>query len=519
MTTLNILLVEDSQRQADRREDMLREIFKQLQQENLEPNRSQTGIGAPVIVKAYCVSEARQKLLSVEPPFDLMLLDLGLPENPGHIEDPEAGLKLLKMVWDRKLVELCVVISNFPDYKMRVYELEADFIEKSASSEELMDRLKSCVKEIIARSGPEAESVRQMQQSVIGRSPAMIRVLRQIARIARTDITILLLGEQGTGKELIAEEIHKLTYRNGEEFLAVNVNAIPFHLFEGEMFGHEKGAFTDAHKMRVGHLEKVDKGTFLLDEIGDLEKSLQVKLLRVFENRNFQRLGGSENIPFQARLLCATNHDLLAAVDEGKFRKDLYSRIAAHVIEIPPLRDRDGDLDLLASHFLDRVRARYPQKKHLALGEDALEIIRQFKFLDGNVRELKQLIENAAHTCNGDRILPLHILPLLKQKQRSNPSTVARSDSTRTDNSATEELAREIPKWLGADWTKKSRKEGLEMLRAAFDHVYLPRKLGQFGWNVSKAADDAGIDRNTFYDRWEKVGLGQLRRHKPEDQI
>ncbi|MGH9940351.1 MAG: sigma 54-interacting transcriptional regulator [Blastocatellia bacterium] len=330
---------------------------------------------------------------------------------------------------------------------------------------------------------------------------------------------MLLLGEQGTGKELIAEEIHKLSYRNGDEFVAVNVNAIPFNLFEGEMFGYEKGAFTDAHKMRVGHLEKVDKGTFLLDEIGDLEKSLQVKLLRVFENRDFQRLGGSGNIPFQARLLCATNHDLLAAVDEGKFRKDLYSRIAANVIEIPPLRDRDGDLDLLASHFLSEVRSRYPQKKHLALGEDALDIIRQFPFPDGNVRELKQLVENAAHTCNGDRILPLHILPLLKQKQRSNSLTAAESNSARTNNSATEELVREIPKSLGADWTKKARKEGLEMLRTAFDRVYLPHKLGQSGGNVSKAAEDAGVDRNTFYDRWEKVGLGQLRRYKPEDQI
>src|SRR6185503_97268 len=224
-----------------------------------------------------------------------------------------------------------------------------DFLEKPLDSE----RIKSSLRSLLTKADPVSPVVVELQKKILGDSPALVHMLKQIGKyILRHDSNVLLIGESGTGKELLAQAIHQLGSQAKAPNVAVNVAQSPRDLMESVLFGHEKGAFTGANDRHIGLLEEANRGMLFLDEIGELEMSLQAKLLRVIQEREFRRVKGSVSLPFAARLVCATNRDLAETVKAGQFREDLYHRIAEVTIKVPPLRARTGDVELLLTHFL-----------------------------------------------------------------------------------------------------------------------------------------------------------------------
>jgi len=245
-------------------------------------------------------------------------------------------------------------------------------------------------------------------RALIGRSEPIQEAVAMAFRVARSPIRIVLLdGETGTGKELFARGIHAASARAAEPFITINCAAIPAALLESELFGHERGAFTDATSRKAGLLELAKGGTVLLDEVAELSLALQAKLLRVLEDRVARRVGGLEEIAINARVVAATNVPLESAVLRGAFREDLYYRLNAFRITLPPLRERDGDLELLARHFLHEIAIDQPGAP-VTISREAIDLLQKHEWR-GNVRELKHVIERAVVTCEGPEILPRHV--------------------------------------------------------------------------------------------------------------
>jgi two-component system response regulator HydG len=307
---------------------------------------------------------------------------------------------------------------------------------------------------------------------IIAGSPPMIAVLRQIDRVAASDINVLVLGESGTGKELVARAIHAAGERAPRPFVAVNCAAIPDALMESEFFGHEKGSFTGAAAQRQGRFEQANGGTLFLDEIGELSAALQAKLLRVIQERRFHRVGGSIEVRSDFRLITATHRDLAAAVRDGRFREDLYFRIAVFEIELPPLRARQGDIARMAASFV----ADLAGSRELHLDPEALAILEHHAW-PGNVRELHNVIQRAVVVADGTTISPAHLPPRLLQ------TSGAREPAT----------APLLP--------QSARLEDLE--REA-----LKRALERSGGNVAEVVRELGIGRTTVYRKLKKFNLG-----------
>jgi transcriptional regulator with GAF, ATPase, and Fis domain len=238
---------------------------------------------------------------------------------------------------------------------------------------------------------------------IVGRSPALRRVLQLVEMVAASRATVLLLGETGTGKELIARAIHERSRRRKENFVTLNCAAIPGALFESELFGHERGAFTGAHMQKSGRFEVADRGTMFLDEVGDLPLELQPKLLRALQEHEFERVGGSRRIRADVRMIAATNHDLQAAVAAGTFREDLFYRLHVFPIEIPPLRERGDDIPLLVEYFVDHY-ARKAGKNIRGINKKTFELLRSYPW-PGNIRELQNVIERSVILCETEIFL------------------------------------------------------------------------------------------------------------------
>jgi two-component system, NtrC family, response regulator len=302
---------------------------------------------------------------------------------------------------------------------------------------------------------------------VIAVSPSMQEVCRKIEKIAAVDVTTLLLGESGTGKEVFAKAIHALSPRAGHRFVAINCAAIPENLLESELFGHEKGAFTGAHKQTQGKVELADKGTLLLDEIGDMPAPLQAKLLRFLQERTIERVGGRKEIPVDVRVICATNQDLQAMIADGRFREDLYYRISEVTIRIPPLRERDSCRIVMARRFLED-HATAMGKTLRGLSDSAVVAIQQHGW-PGNVRELENRIKGAVAISDG---------PLIT------------ADDLGLDAGG---MQRRIPT-LREVRDEAERRAVIEALAAA-------------DGNVSRAANLLGVSRPTVYDLIQKLEL------------
>jgi len=305
-------------------------------------------------------------------------------------------------------------------------------------------------------------------ENIIGESEKMREVYKVIKTVSSSDYTILVTGESGTGKELVAKAIHSSSPRNKRPFVTINCGAIPENLLESELFGHEKGAFTDAHAQKRGKFELADGGTIFLDEIGELSLKLQVKLLRVLEDHTIERVGGRESISLDVRILAATNRDLMEEVKNGAFREDLFYRLSVITIDMPPLRSRGEDILLLATTFLNRY-GNENNKSNLSLTEAAARAIAAYDW-PGNVRELENKIKRAVIMAQDKKIKPSDL---------SLPSATGDAPRTRTLQEAREET----------------------------EKACLTESLARNNWNISRVSRELGTSRTTLYDLIEKYKL------------
>lgn len=303
---------------------------------------------------------------------------------------------------------------------------------------------------------------------LITRDPAVLKMCRTVEKIATADVTVLLLGESGTGKEVIARALHDLSSRRDQRFVAINCAAIPETLLESELFGYEKGAFTGAAKQTLGKIETANRGTLMLDEIGDLPHPLQAKLLRFLQERVIERIGGREEIPVDVRIIGATHQDLKALIKEGRFREDLYYRLAEIVVNIPPLRDRQGDAALLAHAFVQRFSAQQ-KRGTVTLRPDTIAAIEAHRW-PGNVRELENCIKRAVIMADGNQITP---------------DDVGLAVPNDEDLSAYD----------------------LRRVRDEADRRAIVTVLGRVNGNVVRAAEVLGVSRPTLYDLMHRLGL------------
>jgi len=400
------------------------------------------------------------------------LLDLGLPPHPNQCDEGLAALSDLIAVDPTAKV---IVISGQGEKQNALQAVGAgayDFLCKPVEMAELRLLLRRCIHVVELE-----KEYRELQQSqlpdvfeeMLGTSPQMQAAFTIIRKVAATDAPVLLLGESGTGKEMAAAAIHRRSARKGGPFVAINCNAIPENLLESELFGHEKGAFTGAHIQRKGMIETASGGTLFLDEIGELPPAIQVKLLRFLQEQRLQRVGGRQEIQIDTRLVAATNADLKQMIDAGKFREDLYFRLAVVTIRLLPLRDRGEDVVLLAHEFLQRHAVQTGRTK-LVFAPDAVRAIMRYSW-PGNVRELQNRVKRAVIMTSGARVTA-------KDLELERGQDMA-SSSTPTLRQARENVEREL-------------------IRQA-----LKRNSGR----ITSAAAELGISRPTLYELMEKLQI------------
>ncbi len=353
-----------------------------------------------------------------------------------------------------------------------------------------LDELVRAVRQAVGSKGasPDEEEDAASGLPLVGRSPAMQAVYRMITRVLRNDLTVLILGESGTGKELVAEAIHQLGQRSAGPFVAVNTAAIPAELIESELFGHEKGAFTGAVARHAGKFEQADRGTLFLDEIGDMPFEAQTRLLRALQSGSIRRVGGREDVAVDVRIVAATNRDLGPLIAAGKFREDLYYRIAVVPIQLPPLRERASDVDALAQHFLKLAASEGLPRRRLS-AEAAVMLARQP--WRGNVRELRNLITRAALLAREETIDAALIAELVDDRTRAPvPSAV----TPRADG-----FAAAVAQWIAHE--RPVPGELYTAALAAFETPLFEAVLSETAGNQLRAAQLLGINRNTLRKR------------------
>ncbi|HWP42646.1 MAG TPA: sigma-54 dependent transcriptional regulator, partial [Blastocatellia bacterium] len=322
---------------------------------------------------------------------------------------------------------------------------------------------------------------------LIGSSPAMARVYSLIEKVAQTDANVLITGESGTGKEMVAREIHSRSRASAGPFVALNCAAMPEELIESELFGHEKGAFTGAAAKRVGKFEAANNGTLFLDEIGDMSLATQAKVLRVLEDKSFQRLGSNETVSTDARIISATNKDLEKEVEAQRFRGDLFYRLCVVAIHLPPLRDRRSDIPALAQAFCNRYALAY-RRSPMTISKPALKVLLEYDW-PGNVRQLRNFIERAVVLAEGDEIT-LDGLPEEITRKQQEDKAIARSDDAEDQDSIN------IPLSLGF---KDAKRE--------FERRFIERCLDSTSGNITQAASMLGMHRQSLQHKIKELGL------------
>lgn len=348
---------------------------------------------------------------------DLVLSDLKM--------DGVDGMQVLKTIRTKNPQAMVIIITAFGSIERAVDAMREgayDFISKPFPPDLLRTKVTRALD--VSEQSKESERLRQENAmlreqiheregnfDIIGQSPAMESIFKMIRKIAPTDSTVYVHGESGTGKELIARAIHENSDRANGPFIKVNCSALAETLLESELFGHEKGAFTGAHKRKMGRFELADGGTLFLDEIGDIRPSTQLKLLRVLQERQIERVGGEDTIHVNVRVVTATNKDLKQEVAEGRFREDLFYRLHIIPIELPPLRDRPSDIALLVEHFITKLAQR-TRSDVSGIAPDALKVLQQYSW-PGNVRELENVIERALVFADGEQLVMQDLPPMI----------------------------------------------------------------------------------------------------------
>jgi two-component system response regulator AtoC len=351
------------------------------------------------------------------------------------------------------------------------------------------------------------------RERIVGSSKPMLEVFKLIGKVASADATVLITGESGTGKELVAEALHKASKRNPHPLVKVSCAALPETLLETELFGHEKGSFTGAMTMRKGRFETANKGTIFLDEIGEMTLATQTKLLRILQEREFERIGSNVPIKIDIRVITATNRNLAEEVDKGRFREDLYYRLNVIHIDMPPLRDRKEDIPLLVEHFLVKFR-HAPGAIPTTITEEALARLVDYDW-PGNVRELENAIERAVVLSRGNPITVDH-LPFGDTREARDRTKLARRRS-RLDSDETDEDLAAAPlngnghdgAGAGTDAGSDAGSGSFKQRVAALERQLIKEALDRAGGNRTKAADDLGIYRRLLYAKIKEYGLGE----------
>jgi len=407
--------------------------------------------------------------------YDVILLDMNFSKDTTSGKE---GFEWLKQIKEKDPDAVVIMITAFGDVEMAVRALKegaTDFILKPWQNEKLVATISTAIK--LKKSYNEVDKLRKAKQmleeqisqpfrDIIGQSDALKEVFTLIDKVAKTDANVLILGENGTGKELVARAIHQKSMRKDSSFVAVDMGAITETLFESELFGHKKGSFTDAREDRPGRFELANGGTLFLDEIGNLSMNLQSKLLSALQARKITRVGSNQSIDVDIRLICATNMPLHQMVNEGKFRQDLLYRINTVEITIPPLSDRVDDIPMLANHFLSHYAKKY-RKEVLSISPEAMNKLKKYAW-PGNVRELQHAIERALIMADS--------------------ATLQESDFLFSRRGVNEHAS----DTLNLDEVEKAA---------------VAKAIQLHNGNISKAAEELGLTRASLYRRMEKYGL------------
>ncbi len=413
-------------------------------------------------------------------PADAVVTDL-------RMEEPDSGLKLLERLKGLQPLTEVLLVTAYGTVEHAVAAMKAgasDFLVKPVNLAHLIEKIHAILRIRADREALERERERSLylqeeiderfnDGEIIGRSQRMQELYARIIKVAGTPSSVLVTGESGTGKELVARAIHRLSSRKNGPFIRVNCGALAEGVLESELFGHEKGAFTGAVRQRRGRFELADGGTLFLDEIGEISPATQVKLLRVLQDRTFERVGGEKTISVDVRLVAATNRDLKRAVQDGIFREDLFYRLHVIPIELPALRERREDVVLLCEHFLDRLSRRMTRNRP-SLAPGALKLLEQYDW-PGNVRELENVLERAFVLCEGGEIR-VEDLPF----------------GTLADNQ---------PQWLPAGVVPL--REAVELL----ERELLRRAMEESRGVKLEAARKLGLKPSVLYYKLEKYGL------------
>ncbi|HEV2694557.1 MAG TPA: PEP-CTERM-box response regulator transcription factor [Verrucomicrobiae bacterium] len=402
----------------------------------------------------------------------VVLLDLGLPPHPNS---PEEGLAILSELLGVNPLVKVVIVSGQGEKENALQAIGSgayDFLTKPVNMEELKFLLKRSFH--TAQLEKEYNEMQKLVRTdafegVLGESTAMRAIFDSIRKVATTDAPVLILGESGTGKEMAAKAIHQRSNRKDGPFIAINCGAIPETLLESELFGHEKGAFTGAHVQRKGRIESANAGTLFLDEIGEIPLALQVKLLRFLQEQTIERVGGRQSIQINTRVVAATNVDLKKAMAANKFREDLYYRLAVVQVSLPPLRERENDIRLLAQYFLNRFAAEV-KKPSLTFDAEAVKAMNRHAW-PGNVRELENCVRRAAIMAEGKRVTARDL--------ELNPGDPDSGITTLKD------------------------------AREAVERRMVQQALKKHGGKIAPAAVELGMSRPTLYELMDKLGISR----------
>ncbi len=412
--------------------------------------------------------EGLEKILSNS--YNALLLDIQMPEM--------SGFDVLKKVKESGSPVSVIIISAHGSVEnaIKATKLGAfDFIEKPVDRDKLLISVRNAVEQ--SKLLAENEEIKRAyigEGKILGKSRAITKILEMIEKVAPLDTRILITGENGTGKELVARAIHNRSSRKDGPFIEVNCAAIPNELIESELFGHEKGSFTGAMQQRIGKFELANKGTIFLDEVGDMSQQAQAKVLRVIEDSKLERVGGTKKIEVDVRIIAATNKNLKEEIEKNNFREDLYHRLNVIPIQIPPLKERMEDIPILVENFANEISTRY-KKGLVRFDEEALKFLQGLPW-SGNIRELKNFIERVIIIIDKKEISKKDIEPLIAGGQTSLGDIINESNSFQ-------------------DFKEKAEK------------AFIIKQLELNEWNISKTAEMLDIQRSHLYNKIKKYGI------------
>ena len=382
------------------------------------------------------------------------------------------GLTLVKRIRKAHPYMPVIMVTGYGSLEQGIVAMKNgvfDFIEKPFSKTKLIDSVQSALSQIQPRPELSAD-MGPVFDDMVGKSPAIRKVFDIIQKVGFGNANVLITGESGVGKELVVRSIHKHSLRRNQPLIPINCGALPASLFESELFGYEKGAFTGAFQSKPGLAELAMGGTLFLDEICEMPLELQVKLLRMLEERKVRRIGGKSEIPVDLRIITATNKDVLKSIEDGSLREDLYFRINTINLQVPPLRERGKDIILLATHFLQKLERKYHRHIEL-LTPEAEAVLMQYSW-PGNVRELQNVVERTYYLATPSRITSADLPMSMREKE-----TVIQQHQ----------------------WDHLSYKEAKDQVLEAFEKEYLLYQLEKHDWNISRTADACEVDRRTIH--------------------